>query len=165
MRLGEQFKIKMYFEDGKKIYLNELGLHKTKDYIVDFEKIETAYYGTCYKIIPSINRTIANGENTRFALKFPKKFIKYEDIPPLKIFFTSEKNSLGIIRNAWKDGEIFDVTVEKNTKTELSLKPTKYVLLDAKSKCRKKSFYECFESEFFYADFSECPKKCTIGKK
>ena len=164
MKLGEEFKIKIYFDDENKVYLDEFGTNRINDYVIDFTKLETAYYGTCYKITPSINRTITNGESTKFALKFPKKFIKYEDIPPLKIFFTSEMNSLGIIRNTWKDGEIFDVTVEKNTKTELSLKPTKYVQLNTKSKCRNESFYKCFESKFFHADFSECPKKCTIGK-
>ena len=126
MKLGEQFKIKIYFDDETKVYLNELGPHKINDYVVDFTKLETAYYGTCYKITPSINRTITNGEYTNFAMKFPKEYIKYEDIPPVKIFFTSEKNSLGIIGNAWKDGEIFDVKMEKNTKIDLSLKPIRY---------------------------------------
>ena len=49
MKLGEQFKIKIYFDDDTKVYLNELGRHKINDYVVDFTKLETAYYGTCYK--------------------------------------------------------------------------------------------------------------------
>ena len=164
MKLGQQFNIEMKFNDDTKINLDKLGTHQNNDYVIDFKKLETAYYGTCYSITPRMNRTIINGEHAKFKMLFPWKFIKYEDIPPLKLFFTSEKNSIGIVGNAWKDGEIFDLTMETNTGIDLSLKPRLYINSRAKSNCRDESFYECFESRFLHADFSECPKKCTIGK-
>ena len=168
---GTEFKIKMEYEKNFdiKIYLEEesslhlqLGINyynnSTRE-LVYFDKISSTHYsGTCYNITSILK--IRKGKQTQFAITFPINTINFADIPPVKLYFTSKSNAFGIIGNRWLDGDEYDVTVSRNTKISLNLRPIRYIYDKQNSVCRDISFYECYSSKLIESIISGCPKKC-----
>ena len=111
--------------------------------IVYLQKIITRYLGDCYKIssILSDHKLVKYG--TRILLHF-KKTIVEEDLPPfIKLFFTSEKNSYGIIESQWRNGKIIRSQVNKDMGKVINLTPQQHNFLTIKSQCSSESYYEC----------------------
>ena len=107
---------------------------------------------------------IRKGKQTQFAITFLINSINFEEIPPVKLYFTSKSNAFGIIGNRWLDGDEYDVTVSRNTKISIDLRPIRYIYDKQKSACRDISFYECYFSKLIGSILSGCPKTCMPCK-
>ena len=164
MKYEKNFNVKIYLEEESSLHL-QLGINYYNNLtgeLVYFDKIAKTYYsGTCFNITSIL--TITKGKQTKFAITFPKGAIDYEDIPPVKLYFTSESNSFGIIGNRWQDGDEYDVTIPRNTRTDLNLRPIRYVFDKQKSLCRDISFYGCYISKLIDRIISGCFNKCIPG--
>ena len=113
--------------------------------IIYLQKMVTRYLGDCYKIssILSDHQLIKYG--TRIFLHFNKSIVD-EDLPPfIKLFFTSEKNSHGIIESQWRNGKIIRSQVNKDMGKVINLTPQQHNFLTINSKCSSESYYECLE--------------------
>ena len=158
----------MNFDVGREYDFIDLELghnfhENTKDKI-DFSMITTGYYGKCYKISTNLYNPVSPGEYYGIEISFFKELITFNDIPPVKFFFTSEQNAFGITANEWRDGKVLELTKRPCTKTNISIKPIKYVYSKSKSNCRDKSYYECYEKQLFANFYGDCNYKCSISK-
>ena len=126
------FEGKNYFNNSKElIYLDKLITHKS---------------GFCYRIIPT-TQIIYKGEMKSIQVYF-NNTIQSEGLPSLKIYFTSEKNSYGIVLNSWLNGDPMEETVDKYTYKVFSLKPEKYMYLNtSKSICSFQSYWDCYATK------------------
>ena len=80
---------------------------------VYLEDVYTYVSGTCYLIYIEINNIIETGFLANIYLEFNDK-ISFENLPEvLEFYFTSEKNSHGIICNEWIDGEELAIKIDK----------------------------------------------------
>ena len=88
------------------------------------------------------------------------KSIPEEKLPTeLKVYLTSEKNTLGILTNQWMEGEMFEFEIKQHLHKVLDIKQEKYIYLE--KKCSNESFYECLVKRIVASDFKNCPKKCN----
>ena len=88
------------------------------------------------------------------------KSIAEEKLPKeLKVYLTSEKNTLGILTNQWMEGEMFEFEIKQHLHKVLDIKQEKYIYLE--KKCSTESFYECLVKRIVASDFKNCPKKCN----
>ena len=88
------------------------------------------------------------------------KSIAEEKLPTeLKVYLTSEKNTLGILTNQWMEGEMFEFEIKQHLHKVLDIKQEKYIYLE--KKCSNESFYECLVKRIVASDFKNCPKKCN----
>ena len=73
-----------------------------------FEKV---YSGKGLDLLPSCYK--ATHEITQTDSDFLRQFIiKFNDIPKMIIYFTSESNSYGITQKRWVDGRVFETDLE-----------------------------------------------------
>ena len=77
-------------------------------------------------------------------------------LPQMLFYFTSEKNSYGIIWDSWKDGKTFSFYKDNKKGKYLELFINKFVNLE----CKEETFYECVGSKIMKADFSKCSHTC-----
>ena len=111
--------------------------------------------GTCYKITP-INDDILRGDDGRNIDVYFNKFLPLKDLPSLKVYFTSEKNSYGVVSNLFTEGEVVEMKIDKNKNTFINLKPEKHIYLSrSKSNCIEASFWECYASNLLKSNFLE----------
>ena len=86
-----------------------------RNYKVFLENMTTYASGICYRINPlrtkEIKEVNAYG-TTEISLNFHEN-IPDDDLPPISLFFTSAKNSYGIIFNEWKDGNVPWIILDK----------------------------------------------------
>ena len=88
------------------------------------------------------------------------KSIPYEKLPYIKIYITSEKNSYGVVRQSWWDGNVKQALLKKNMFKQLNLKPQHTIYQNKASNCRAESYYECFE-RMYLTNTENCSNKCT----
>ena len=108
---------------------------------VYLEKLTTLNFGNCYKISsksPPITKIFA-----QISLHFNEAVMSTDLQFKLKVFITSEKNSYGVAANAWLNGRIVKMDIEKEISKTVDLKPEKYDYLTSRN-CSHESFYECF---------------------
>ena len=114
-------------------------------------------HDTCFKISAKAKFRMKGYEKTIFFIiknKLHAKHLSY-----FTVYFTSEKNSYGVVLNQWMDGKVMPIDIQKSTFKRVALKQEKYSFLKMKG-CREESFYECFTSEISKANFNQCSKKC-----
>ena len=136
--------------------------------IINLEILGTLYSFLCYKMTlqGAVDQKGPNTKNWRTILVNFNKSISNENLPTLKIYFTSENNSYGIISNRWLDGEIWELDINeldinKNIYYELDLKAEKHIRLKTTSQCIDEvSFYECYGARILSDNFDYCPRKC-----
>ena len=122
-------------------------------------KIITAYFGSCYKIVPSQN-VVTKSAIIAIAIKFNEKLSQLE-IPKAEIYFTSEENSRGIYRAYWYEGKPTKSQVSSNMGKSLSLFETEYNYLEAKSGCTySQSWYDCYADLVETSNLGNCSTKC-----
>ena len=70
--------------------------------------------GFCYKITKHITYDIVHMDDgyNSITLNF-NKYILFDELPDLDIFFTSEKNSPGVLKYEWMDGDEFHLKIPK----------------------------------------------------
>ena len=115
---------------GEKVYLN---------------KIITKYMGDCYKVTTVLTTKTINKWNTEFLFYFNDS-IKKEDLPSLRIFFTSENNVYGTaIGWTWfPDGKMKKIILEQGSFLQIELTQEYYsYLTDDIYKCSYQSYYDC----------------------
>ena len=122
------------------------------------------YIEDCFKLTPKLS-IIKLGDDRHITIQFNDS-IPLEKWPEhVKIYFTSEKNSYGIIGKKWIDGDEWFVLLKLGW-TNIELRPEKYTFLKTKLQCSDISYYECFESILAISDFElfdgiyNCSKKC-----
>ena len=164
---GKDFNIThqhLYQNNGKyhneKILLTqEMNIFNASNEIIYLKKLITLYNGICYKIVPT-TKNIFKGEMKAIEIYFDDT-ISSKKMPSAKFYFSSEKNSYGILMNTWMDGDALEVNVDKYVLT-YSLKPEKYIYINtSKSVCSNKSFYQCFSDKVSADNFEHCPTKCS----
>ena len=161
----KHFQVVMNYQKGRKYYLKiGANYHDQFQDRIELTLLQTAFYGTCYKISTTLSKQMVPGEYYDFTISFNKTFLAYEDIPPVKIFFTSENNAYGITANEWRDGKVFEMTMRPCTRKNIYLKPIKYIYSKTKSNCREETFYECFGEQLYADDYEGCSKKCLTCK-
>ena len=145
---GSDFVIEHGFHKGNEfqsIILEERRTFTIFGKEVYLEKLITMDLGNCYKI--SSRSTPIIKYYTRISIHFNESIL-YSDLPSkLKVYVTSEKNSYGVVANAWMNGKSIKVEIEKETSKSIDLKPEKYNYI-ASNKCSQESFYECFSRSY-----------------
>ena len=123
------------------------------------KKITTTYTGTCYKVAstkPSINK----GQYRSLILHFADSVTNNDSLPYVKIYVTSEKNSYGVVRQSWLDGNVKQILIKKNVFKQINLKPQHILYNKKASICREESFYESFQ-QLYITKLNNCSKKCS----
>ena len=110
--------------------------------IVYLEKITSLYMGNCFKITAFLINENNKSPVRNIYLYFNESSNK-EDFHSLEIFFTSEKNSYGVVGKWWLNGRVLRTLVEKGMYKEIDLKPKHYHYMSTDNKCSYESFYEC----------------------
>ena len=108
------FDFTIYYDDTKlKLGENQIDNGDNSTETVYLEDVYTFVSGTCYRIYIKINYIIESGILLHIHIVFNDN-ITFENLPEvLEFYFTSEKNSHGIIFNEWKDGEEFAIKINK----------------------------------------------------
>ena len=78
-------------------------------------------------------------KRTNIFINFTDSFPKKELPTSLKVYFTSEKNSYGIISNKWMDGNVMKTSIANNTYKSIKLNSVQHNNLP----CDHESYYEC----------------------
>ena len=126
---------------------NDLG---NSEGIVNLSIIYTRYDRMCYTI-----NTNRNADYRETKIKILSHDIK--DLT-LKIFFTSEKNSYGITRRDWRDGEFYSNSMSIGMRTDVTLTVEKTISL----KCSEESFYEYVASKLSEQVFEKCDNETCL---
>ena len=132
----------------------------TMEEIVYLEKIITKGMGNCFKITTfSINM---NSAITYIILYFNKSSI-LDDFHTLDIFFTSAKNSYGVVGNWWLNGKVMKAQVNKGMYKKIDLKQEqyRYMTTATNNKCSYESYYECM-SRLISANLDGSLEKCSL---
>ena len=154
---GLDFRIKYHY-DGFFLNKGKNYRNDSKEMIL-FEEIVTSHYGYCYKITTKSDKIIKG--DSKYIKVYFNESIPHEHLPSLlKLYFTSEENSYGIIANAWMDGKVMLVNLNKNSNIEISIRPESYIYLNEKFRCSNESFYKCYTSHLNMINFENCPRKC-----
>lgn len=114
--------------------------------LVHFEELYTFWSGLCFKIMPKI-KTKRNLENS-LKLKFSNS-MSYYDVPKVKMFFTSENNSYGIMDVSWFEGDEYSLLIDTKEKFHFNIdfKIVQYENLMSSTHCtRVVPFYKCVSS-------------------
>ena len=124
---------------------------------VDFKKIRTRYLGECYQISTEL---VPSSEWAYVKLKFNNSILE-EDIPRVKIFFTSEENAYGIKENLWEDGKSLSYILEPKASIWFQLDEDKYGYIKWNiTSCRQENYYQRYAGKIEFANYTTCPKKC-----
>ena len=145
-RLGYDFNVTLdydNFNESLQIKLFDIN-EQPLDNLVTVEEFYTIWSGLCFKITPKI-RTGRAVEN-KLLLEFSKT-LPIEDVPNVKVFFTSENNSYGVIDVSWYEGDEYFLRIDprKNQDYNIDFRIKQYDSLKSDiSHCSDtKSFYEC----------------------
>ena len=160
---GSYFKIKYerynesieYFDH---VFLKEGENSTIMDEIVYLEKITTLDMGNCFKItVFSINKYIKG------FIPIKLYFNEEEDFHTLDIFFTSAKNSYGVVGNWWLNGKVMKAQVNKGMYKKIDLKQEqyRYMTTATNNKCSYESYYECM-SRLISANLDGSLEKCSL---
>ena len=123
---------------------------------VKFEKL-ISKWGDRYKISANL---IHVKEPYHLFLKIEiSKDIPDDGIPDVNVWFSSEKNSFGVLLTEWLDGEYFLLDKVKGFNA-LFFQPQKVIKLKSE-KCQNSSYYECLSSKLEKENFSHCPIRCA----
>ena len=115
-------------------------------------------YGNFFKISANIIN-IKAPFNAFVNVKFNDS-IQEESLPDIEIYLTSEPNSFGVTMDDFVDGAVQIYGSVKGYNI-VRIQPSKVFKLESKEKCQESSFYQCFESELFGQNYSQCPRKCA----
>ena len=132
--------------------------------IIQLDRIYSLYVRLpCYKIstyAKTESNVIETGVFRRITVNFNES-MSHMDLPSLKTYITSEKNSYGVIGNKWMDGKVMTLTLNKNMYYEIRLKVEKIIYLKTKSQCIDEvPFYKCY-GEILLKVISElCKSHC-----
>ena len=74
------------------------------------------------------------------------------------VYFVSEKNSYGITRNDWRDGEPYSFSLTSGIMKDITLSVEKTINLN----CSEDSFYEYVASRLSEDSFEKCNNSCLI---
>ena len=143
LEFGKDFEIEygQHGQDGK--FLLFLKEHESSYVLkseVILEKIATVYFGNCYKVTSKSDSFVKH--YTSFTLYFNQSILN-DDLPNLKVYFTSEKNSYGVVGNVWIDGKVKYSLINAGESKIIDLKSKQHNYLDSNTKCGHESMYEC----------------------
>ena len=117
--------------------------------IVNLTKIYTRFNKLCFAI--NTTRNIDEKETEI-------KIWSLTHLLVVDVFFTSEKNSYGITRRDWRDGEVYSFSIKSGTKKDISFTFEKNINL----KCSEESFYEHVASKLSNDSFEGCSNTCLM---
>ena len=123
------------------------------------KKLTTRFSGICYKIT-SISHSSGKGVFRKLIWYF-KESISHEDLPFLKIYSTSEKNSYGLTQVVWFDGKVKQTLIKSGVFKQINFKPQQTNYLKITTNCKDESYFECFEKLYMQKLNNSCKKKCT----
>ena len=124
---------------------------KISEGIVSLSIIYTKYNHICYAINTPRN---VDKRETVIKLCSPDDVLSN-----LAVFFTSEKNSYGITRRDWRDGEVYSFYISSRTRKDVTLTVEKNIKL----KCSEESFYEYVASKLVSEEsFEICNDTCLM---
>ena len=122
--------------------------------------ITTGFSGECYQIHSTTNKIVKGAYEVIVVHNLTDK-ISMETLKSIKVYYTSEKNALGILNAYWLDGDILDFEIDRDESLEIGIKEIETVYLQEKSACSTAgSFYECYLPKLLKKDFETCPQKC-----
>ena len=126
---------------------------------VEMKEIITAYFGRCFRIIPTKYVT-ERSFDIAIGIKFQNAIPKSE-VPSAEIYLTSEVNSIGINRAYWYEGHELTALVPPGVRKLFRLLEEEYNYRKDKSRCSvDQSWYDCFASFAASLPFNGCPTKC-----
>ena len=108
------------------------------DETINLEKIINEDF-QCYKLTSLPKNKYIIKKRTNIFINFTDNFPKKELPKSLKVYFTSEKNSYGIISDKWVDGNVMKTSIANNTHKTLKLNSVQHNNLP----CDHESYYEC----------------------
>ena len=133
-------------EDEVVLKMGENDLENSKDN-VNLTLIHTLYSGPCLTI--STNRKVDETDTE----------IKIMDLEiNLSAFLTSDKNSYGVTRMDWRDGEVYKFEISRGIRKDLTLTVDKNINL----KCSEESFYQYVASNLSEKSFELCNNTCLM---
>ena len=111
--------------------------------IIHLQKMITRFFGNCYKISSILSdQQILTKSYTRFYVYFNKPVLN-KSLLFVKLFFSSEKNSYGVVESNWKNGKLRRSQVDKGMAKFMLLTPEQHNFIATKSVCSSESYYEC----------------------
>ena len=159
---GQNFHFNRYvdtknFHGDKYLNTNVIQIGLNPNLGVQLTTLTTAYHGKCYKISPL--ETINEKSSSWYTvIKFHTKIT---NVPVCQLYFTSEANSLGIVRDYWYEGIPFMAEINPNAGQEVRLVEYEYNYLNEKSGCHEtQSWYNCYAELAEKLEFEECSSKC-----
>ena len=167
-KLGEDFEL--YYEvehdvEGVKILKlgeNHVLSNHAGNHMIKVEKVLTILDGNCYKIDSSLSAEASI--LAKYTINF-NKTISFEEIPSVKIYFTSEENAFGIITHLWQYGNELKFILRQNFNNMgsiqyLKLNAKKSTYLNDKATPCNDLANKCFTEELHKTNSNSCPKKC-----
>ena len=148
-----------YQSDGLSVE-NEVVLKMGENYlensgeIVNLTNIHTRFNYRCFAI--NTNRNV-DKRDTEIKILFLEPTLQTFFIQ-IHIFFTSEKNSFGVTRREWRDGEVYSSIISAGVKRNITFTVEKYINL----KCNEESFYEHVTSRLSKQSFDKCNDTCLM---
>ena len=120
-----------------------------ESYGKDFNKVQTEeliglFYGTC--TILKINEELKSPAQTYSGLTFNFNGTDEDDLPIIKIIFTSKNNSYGSFYQQWMEGEKYEIVINPLDRSRhiVNLRQENRLQFNGKSNCSNQvSFYEC----------------------
>ena len=120
-------------------------MNKTTDTgLIEVEELLSFTYGKCtlLKISPEIKGLIQINNVIRLNFKSQNE----ENLPIVKVFYTSRSNSVGAMWHQWHDGKVYELTMKPQDKIYYSLSLSRQIRkkLPEKSHCSlDMGYYEC----------------------
>ena len=118
-RIGRDFNISIKFNSKEtwdspyNITINDPNYLSDK---INFKEIYTLWHGICNQIVPKVEKCEPVLHNY-IRVNFNDSIVnKNEDLPNIKVFFTSENNSYGIITSKWSEGKKLSVDIDPKRK-------------------------------------------------
>ena len=140
-------------EDEVVLTMGENYLEKSGG-IVNLTKIYTRYNYLCYAI--NTNQNVDERESEIKILFLTDDL--YTFWIKILVFFTSDKNTYGVTRREWRDGESYSFIISRGVKRDVTLTVEKNINL----KCSEESFYEYIASRLSEQSFGKCNDTCLM---
>ena len=93
--------------------------------VIFLEKLTTVHMGNCFKIKAFFINEYIKNSNRYINLYFNESSTQV-DFHSLEVFFTSEKNSYGVVRNYWRNGKVIITHVHRGMFKSIDLKIEQY---------------------------------------
>ena len=145
-KIGRDFTIDLDISDhGAKRNFFKVTLNDTTETgLVQVEEIHLFTYEKCtsLKISPEIKGSIQIYNTIHLNLNS----VDVENLPMLRVFFTSQNNSKGVIWEQWLEGEVYDLIIKPKDKIHniVSLKRQIRKQLPETSYCNQNvGYYDC----------------------